>query len=254
MVLPLLIAGGLVIIVIMFKDQIKGFADDLRRDSNDPENIAKQKKIDERGALENTQAFFLGEQGLQDLKDRTAQNEAKVNQFLLDSQANLNTISAGAKLKIDESIGAVNTSLVQSQQQLEKFANEAQVNIAKSIDETGKNIDTQIKATQTAIDTSIKETQTSIDTTFKGAQDFFGNLFNNPFGGQKPTKQVVKQIPLQNFPQRPQTEVTVSPKGTGIDLSFLTPNTSFTPVARKEVLTLEQVASNDRGSRTRFGE
>jgi len=252
MVLPLIIAGGLVVIVIMFRDQIKGFADDLRTKSNDPVAIEKQTKIDERGAVENTQAFFLGEQGLEDLKTRTKENEARVNQFLKDSQANLNTISAGAKLKIDESIGAVNTTLVQSQQQLETFAKQSQDNIANSINETQKNIDTSIKGTQEAIDTSIKNTQTSIDTTFKGAQDFFGNIFNTSFGGQKPTKPVVKQIPLQNFP-KPEN-VTISPRGTGIDLSFLTPSTSFKPVERKEVLTLEQVAQADRGTRTRFGQ
>jgi hypothetical protein len=239
MVLPLIITGGLIVVVLLFKDQIKNFADDLRDKSKDPANIEKQKKIDERGAIENTQAFILGEQGLKDLKERTAQNEAKVNQFLTDAQTNLNLAVTG-----------VNTSLVQSQQNLENFAKQAQENIAKSINETGENIDTGIKATQTAIDTSIKETQTSIDSTFKGAQDFFGNLFNNPFGGQSASKVVVTETPKSVVPPK----ITTSPKGSiGIDLSFLTPNTSLKSDIEPKEVTMTQKASNQRQQRaTRF--
>jgi hypothetical protein len=234
MVLPLIITGGLIVVVLLFKDQIKGFADDLRSKANDPENIEKQKKIDERGALENTQAFFLGEQGLKDLKTRTEQNEARVNQFIKDSQTNLDSIVTG-----------VNTSLVASQQNLEKFAEKSQQNIAKSINETGEKIDTGIKATQTAIDTSIKETQTNIDSTFKGAQDFFGNLFNNPFGGQSGSKTVVTQTPKSTTPP----PVTVSPKsGSGIDLSFLTPNTSFS-VNKTPEKEIEATTNSTRATR-----
>ncbi len=68
MVLPLIITVGLIAVVVLFQKQIKAFADDLRSKANDPENIEKQKVIDERGAVANTQAFFLGEKGLEDLK------------------------------------------------------------------------------------------------------------------------------------------------------------------------------------------
>jgi len=241
MVLPLIIAGGLVVVVLMFRDQIKNFADDLRSKSNDPENIERQKVIDQRGALENTQAFILGEQGLKDLKEQSAQNKQAITNFITESQTQLN-----------QAVTGVNTTLAQSQKQLEEFASQSQQNIAKSINETGKTIDTGIKATQTAIDTSIKETQTNIDSSIKGTQDFFGNLFNNAFGGQSSPKAVVTETPKSVVPPN----ITQSPKGSiGIDLSFLTPNTSFskqetTKTPEKEI---EVMATNQRQDRsTRF--
>ncbi len=239
MVLPLVITVGLVAVVLLFRNQIKGFADDLRSKANDPATIERQKKIDERGALENTQAFFLGEQGLKDLKESEAQREAKFNQFLADSQKNISSIATG-----------VNTNLVTAQQNLEKFAQESQKNIATSIDETTKNIDTGIKATQTAIDTSIRNTQTAIDTSVKGTFDFFGNIFKNPFGGQSTPKEVITNPPTSTATPK----ITTSPKGSiGIDLSFLTPDTSLKPSGGTGEISLDQIAEIQRAGRRTFG-
>ncbi len=135
MVLPLIIGIALIGILFTFRNEIKAFAQDFRQEKTADE-LLEQQTIDERGALANTTAFFLGEQGLLDLQkaeaDRIATNQSIVTALTETIPANVDQFIKDAQLNIDNSIAGVNATLAEAQKNLEQFAQEAQTNIVES--------------------------------------------------------------------------------------------------------------------------
>jgi len=137
MVLPLIIGIALIGILFTFRNEIKAFAQDFREDKTEEELLTQQTR-DERGALANTTAFFLGEQGLLDLQaqeeKRIATNQSIVTALTETIPANVDQFIKDAQLNIDNSIAGVNATLAEAQKNLEQFAQEAQANIVESKD------------------------------------------------------------------------------------------------------------------------
>jgi len=178
MVFALIIFVALIATAFTFRGEIKGFVADLRKEST-PQEVERQ----ERGAVQNTQAFILGEKGLADLQKTSEENKLLINKFIRDSQT-----------QIDQAIVGVNTTLADAQKNLESFAQQSQENIVKAQDE---------------VSTAFTQAGTSVT-------EFFGAIPTNIqsfFGGQTAPKAIATSIP-----QSPDIE---KPKGGGIDLSFL---------------------------------
>jgi len=60
MVFAIIAIIGVIGLLILFKDQIKAFADDLQKEPTEEEQD-RQTEIDERGAITNTGTFLFGE-------------------------------------------------------------------------------------------------------------------------------------------------------------------------------------------------
>ena len=184
MVLPIIIGIAVIGLIITFRDQIKTFVNDLQKEST-PAEVDRQQVIDERGALANTRAFIFGEGIFKEAEE----NKIKVDQFIKDAQTN-----------IDLGLQGVNTSLVEAQQNLEKFAQESQANIVKTVDDSSKAFNESLSGAQDNITKFFSDSALNIQ---------------NFFGGQSMPKAIATTIPTNP----PLTTKSGTPV---IDLSFLT--------------------------------
>jgi len=182
MVLGIIVIVALIATAFTFRNELKGFAQDLRK-----EKTPEQEARDERGAVQNTQAFILGEKGLADLQAESELNRMKIDQFIKGSQT-----------QIDQIVTGVNTSLAESQKQLQNFADQSQQNIINS----QKQISDALDVTKSAFGTASNE----IITGFGVA----GNQIVSFFGGQQEPKEVQTQV--QQTPK-----ITITPKGSEVD-------------------------------------
>lgn len=169
-ILPIAIIG----LLLIFRDQIKAFADDFSKDKTE-EEIETQKEQDERGALENTKRFILGEGTVDRLNAQSEANSIAINKFIADANKNL-----------ESNLTGINTSLVNAQQQLETFAQESQQTIVSNVNQFQKDVDTNISG----IGAGLEDIRSGI---FQFGKDTRTNL-ENIFGGQAKPKPVAKTI------------------------------------------------------------
>ena len=193
MVLPIIIGIAVIALVVLFRDQIKAFADQSLKEKT-PEEVEKQTKIDERGAFQNTQAFLLGEKGLADLTAQSEANKLLIEKFLSDSQMN-----------IDQALTGVNETLVEAQKNLANFADESKATIVTNVTQFQKDVDKNIMG----IGSGLEGIKSGI---FQFGVDTRINL-QNLFGGQATPKAIATSI-------TPTQKITTKSGGT-IDLSFI---------------------------------
>ena len=164
MVFALIAIGVIAVALFTFRDQIKNALDDLRKPKTEQEVVRE-----ERGAIENTQAFILGEQGLADLKATSEANKIAIDKFFKDAQTNLQS-----------NITGVNETLVQSQQNLEKFAQESQATIVSNVNQFQKDVATNVSGIGEGLGKFFEESRLNLE---------------NIFGGQAKPKPVSISIP-----------------------------------------------------------
>jgi len=216
MVFALITIGVIVVALFTFQNEIKGFVSDIRKPKSE-----EQIERDERGAVENTQAFILGEKGLADLKQTSEENRVAINKFISDSQKN-----------IDLGIQGVNTTLVEAQQNLEKFAQDSQANIVKTVDDSSKAFNQSISGVGEGFSKFFQESALNIQ---------------NFFGGQTMPKAIATSV-TQNPP------ITTKQGTPVVDLSFLTPTDTLEGQGSKvETQEAEMVVQTDRTTSSRFG-
>jgi len=194
MVLPIIIGVAVIALVVLFRDQIKAFADKSLKEET-VEEKEKQDKIDDRGAFANTQAFLLGEKGLAEITAQSEANKLLIDKFLADSQMN-----------IDQALTGINTSLVQAQKDLSNFADQSKTTIVSNVNQFKKDVDKNVSGIGSGLD-DIKQGifQFGVDTRL--------NL-EKIFGGQVTPKAIATTVT--------QTPPITTKKGTPvIDLSFL---------------------------------
>ncbi len=213
MVLALIPIAVVGVLIFTFQEQIRNFFDDLRKPKSE-----EQIERDERGAIENTQAFILGEKGLADLKADSEANKIAINQFIKDSQTN-----------IDLGLQGVNTTLVTAQQNLEKFAKESQATIVNTVDDSSKAFNESLSGAGEGITKFFNESALNIQ---------------NFFGGQTMPKAIATTI-------NPSPPITTKSGTPVIDTAFLT---SVEPISgqgskiTEPVLEKESIESRFSGS------
>ena len=220
MVLPIIIGIAVIALLFTFRDQIKAFADDLQKEKT-TEEVAQEKVITERGAVANTQAFILGEKGLADLQATSEANKLLIEKFLTESQMN-----------IDQALTGVNTSLVQAQKDLAKFAEESKTTIVTNVTQFQKDVDKNVLGIQEGIDKFFSDSALNIQ---------------NFFGGQATPKAIATSI-------SPTQKITTKSGGT-IDLSFLQgvePISGQGSKIEEEELEVKAITSRTSGRSTRF--
>jgi len=193
MVLPIIIGIAVIALVVLFRDQIKAFADRSLKEKT-PEEVQRETVITERGAFQNTQAFLLGEKGLADLTAQSEANKLLIEKFLSDSQMN-----------IDQALTGVNETLVEAQKNLANFADESKATIVTNVTQFQKDVDKNIMG----IGSGLEGIKSGI---FQFGVDTRINL-QNLFGGQATPKAIATSI-------TPTQKITTKSGGT-IDLSFI---------------------------------
>jgi len=216
MVLGIIVIVALIGLALTFRNEIKDAFADFRKEPTEQEV-----ERTERGAVENTQAFILGEEGLANLKEQSAQNKIAIDKFISEAQANLTS-----------NITGVSETLVQAQKNLETFAQESQANIVKTVDDSSKAFQTSISGIGENINKFFADTSLNIQ---------------NIFGGQAVPKAVATTIPT--------SPVLTTKQGTPvIDLSFLTSVETLEGQGSKvETEEAEMIVQTDRVTSSRFG-
>jgi len=220
MVLPIIIGIAVIALLFTFRDQIKAFADQSLKEPT-TEEVEQQTKIDERGAVQNTQAFLLGEKGLADLQASSEANKIAIAKFISDAQKN-----------IDIGVMGVSQTLVQAEKNLSTFAKESQETIVSSVSQFQKDVDKNISGIGASIFQFGVDTRTNLE---------------NIFGGQTMPKAIATTVSP--------TPILTTKQGTAIpDLSFLTPVETLEGQGSKvDQEKAELVVKSDRFTSSRFG-
>jgi len=230
MVVGIIVIVALIGLVFTFQSQIKDAFADFRK----PKTEQEVERM-ERGAVENTQAFILGEEGLANLKATSEANKIAIDKFISDSQRN-----------IDLGIQGVNQTLVDSQKNLQKFAEESTETIAKNVNQFQKDVATNVSGIGEAIGQFGADVQTNVGIIGAGVSQFGADVqlnLQNIFGGQAKPKPVAVKIPtgVQAFsPIRPFTATQFTPSGVRISGIGTTP----TPFPKIQPI-LDQIKSKE---------
>jgi len=220
MVLPIIIGIAVIGLIVLFRDQIKAFADQSTKEKT-TEEVERQKTIDERGAVQNTQAFLLGEKGLADLQATSEANKILIQKFISDANINLQS-----------NITGVSNTLVEAEKNLTKFATESQETIVSNVNQFQKDVDKNISGIRESIFQFGVDTRTNLE---------------NIFGGQKMPKAIATTV-------NPTPTLTTKQGTTIPDLSFLTPVETLEGQGSKvEQEEAELVVKSDRFTSSRFG-
>jgi hypothetical protein len=251
MVIGFIIPIAIIALIFTFRDQIKAFADDLGKEKS-PEEVETQRATDERGALENTKRFILGEGTVDRLNAQSEANAIAINKFIADANKNL-----------ESNLTGINTTLVNAQKQLETFAQESQQTIATNVTQFQKDVDKNVSG----IGAGISDIGASI---FQFGADTRLNL-ENIFGGQAKPKPVAttqafspsssNQFTVTSFspsgvlkPNPTLKPKIITKQGATVDQSFLTPVETLEGQGSKvDIDKAEAIVQTDRATSSRFG-